>query len=124
MCSESKGALKTRATGAEEARKVGVYVGVMKNQEGVQGCISELSDADLLSNTRALIGRSNQVFAALLVHLGEVEARGLRRTRGCSSLYAYCVYDIRLSEDAAVRRVTAACLVRQFPALLAAIAAG
>jgi hypothetical protein len=96
----------------------------VQNQEGVQRCISELSDAELLSNTRALIGHSNQVFAALLVHLGEVEARGLHRTRGCSSLYAYCVYDIRLSEDAAVRRVTAARLVRQFPALLEAIAAG
>jgi hypothetical protein len=86
--------------------------------------ISELADAELLSNTRALVGRSNQVFAALLAHLGEVEARGLHRTRACSSLYAYCVYELRLSEDAAVRRVTAARLVRQFPALLDAVAAG
>jgi hypothetical protein len=86
--------------------------------------ISELADAELLSNTRALVGRSNQVFAALLAHLGEVEARGLHRTRACSSLYAYCLYELRLSEDAAVRRVTAARLVRQFPALLDAVAAG
>jgi hypothetical protein len=45
--------------------------------------ISSLSDPELLANTRALIGRSNQVLAALLAHLGEVEARGLHRTRAC-----------------------------------------
>jgi hypothetical protein len=86
--------------------------------------ISQLSDTELLANTRGLIGRSNQVFAALLAHLGEVEARGLHRTRACSSLYAYCIYELRLSEDAAVRRVAAARLVRQFPVLLDAVAAG
>jgi 5-methylcytosine-specific restriction endonuclease McrA len=86
--------------------------------------ISALSDAELLANTRALIGRSNQVLAALLAHLGEVEARGLHRTRACSSLYAYCIYELRLSEDAAVSRVAAARLVRRFPELLDAVAAG
>jgi hypothetical protein len=96
----------------------------MQNQQREEMSISQLSDTELLSNTRALIGRSNQVFAALLAHLGEVEARGLHRTRACSSLYAYCIYELRLSEDAAVRRVTAARFVRQFPALLKAIAAG
>jgi hypothetical protein len=89
-----------------------------------QGMVSALSDAELLANTRGLIGRSNQVFAALLAHLGEVEARGLHRTRACSSLYAYCIYELRLSEDGAVRRVAAARLVRRFPELLEAVAAG
>src|SRR5690349_24029398 len=86
--------------------------------------ISQLSDAELLANTRGLIGRSNEVFAALLAHLGEVEARGLYRERACSSLFAYCLYELRLSEDEAVRRVTAARLVRKFPELLDAVAAG
>src|SRR5688572_15239996 len=86
--------------------------------------VSELSDAELLANTRGLIGRSNQVLAALLAHLGEVEARGLHRQRACSSLYAYCIYELRLSEDEAVRRVSAARLVRRFPELLDAIATG
>jgi hypothetical protein len=86
--------------------------------------ISSLSDPELLANTRALIGRSNQVLAALLAHLGEVEARGLHRTRACSSLYAYCIYELRLSEDAAVSRVSAARLARRFPELLDAVAAG
>jgi 5-methylcytosine-specific restriction endonuclease McrA len=83
-----------------------------------------LSDDELLAATRSLIGRSNQLLATLLAHLGEVEARGIHRTRACSSLYAYCIYELRLSEDEAFRRVTAARLVRRFPSLLGAVAAG
>jgi hypothetical protein len=85
---------------------------------------AELSDAELLTATRRLVGRSNQLLAALLAHLGEVEARGIHRTRACSSLYTYCIYELRYSEDEAFRRVAAARLVRRFPALLNAIASG
>jgi 5-methylcytosine-specific restriction endonuclease McrA len=86
--------------------------------------LGELSDAELLTATRSLVGRSNQLLGALLAHLGEVEARGIHRTRACSSLYTYCIYELRYSEDEAFRRVAAARLVRRFPALLDAIAAG
>jgi hypothetical protein len=85
---------------------------------------AELSDAELLAATRSLVGRSNQLLAALLVYLGEVEARGIHRTRACSSLYTYCIYELRFSEDEAFRRVAAARLVRRFPALWDAVAAG
>jgi hypothetical protein len=85
---------------------------------------AELSDAELLAATRGLVGRSNQLLAALLAHLGEVETRGIHRTRACSSLYTYCIYELRFSEDEAFRRVAAARLVRRFPALWDAIAAG
>ena len=53
------------------------------------GSLEHLSDAELLAGTRSLVGRSNQLLAALLAHLGEVEARGVHRTRACSSLYTY-----------------------------------
>jgi hypothetical protein len=85
---------------------------------------AQLSDAELLVATRRLVGRSNQLLAALLAHLAELEARGIHRTRACSSLYVYCIYELRLSEDQAYRRVAAARLVRRFPALLDSIAAG
>ncbi|HWP07005.1 MAG TPA: hypothetical protein VNN72_14730, partial [Polyangiaceae bacterium] len=65
----------------------------------------------------------HQVFAALLEHLAEVDARGLHRTRACSSLYTYCVYELRFSEDAAARRSAAAKFARRFPAILGAVAA-
>jgi hypothetical protein len=85
---------------------------------------TELSDAELLTATRGLVGRSNQLMASLLAHLGEVEARGIHRTRACASLYAYCIFELRFSEDEAFRRVTAARLVRRFPELLDAVASG
>ncbi|HET9930049.1 MAG TPA: HNH endonuclease signature motif containing protein [Polyangiaceae bacterium] len=83
-----------------------------------------LSDEELLVATRRLVGRSNQLLALLLGHLAEVEARGLHRIRACSSLYAYCIYELRFSEDEACRRVAAARLVRRFPVLLDVVAAG
>jgi hypothetical protein len=86
--------------------------------------LAHLSDTELLSNTRILVGKSNQVFAALLAHLAEVDARGLHRTRACASLYTYCIYELRFSEDAAARRVGATKLVKRFPLLLDAIANG
>jgi hypothetical protein len=89
-----------------------------------QAAPTALSDAELLTATRGLVGRSNQLLASLLAHLGEVEARGIHRTRACASLYAYCIYELRFSEDEAFRRVTAARLVRRFPALLDAVASG
>nr|HMR09712.1 hypothetical protein [Polyangiaceae bacterium] len=86
--------------------------------------LDHLTDAELLGSTRSMVGRSNVVFAALLAHLAEVEARRVFRERACSSLYAYCVYELRMSEDAAQRRVQAARLVRKFPELLEVVAAG
>ena len=86
--------------------------------------LAGLSDAELLTATRRLVGRSNQLLASLLEHLAEVEARGIHRARACASLYTYCIYELRFSEDEAFRRVSAARLVRRFPALLDAIAAG
>src|SRR6478736_2551315 len=86
--------------------------------------LATVSDAELLATTQRLAGTSNQVFAALLEHLAEVDARGLHRTRACSSLYTYCIYELRFSEDAAARRSAAAKLVRRFPVVLDAVAAG
>src|SRR5687767_4685866 len=86
--------------------------------------LTELSDAELLTATRGLVGRSNQLLSSLLEHLAEVEARGIHRARACASLYTYCIYELRFSEDEAFRRISAARLVRRFPALLDAIATG
>src|SRR5690349_13362307 len=86
--------------------------------------LAHLSDDELLSSTRRLVGKSNHVLATLLLHLAEVETRGAHRTRRCASLYTYCIYELRFSEDAAARRSAAARLVKQFPILFSAIADG
>jgi hypothetical protein len=86
--------------------------------------LAHVSDEEVLARTRRLVGRSNLLLAELLAHLAEVEVRGIHRTRACSSLYAYCTYELRFSEDEAFRRVAAARLIRRFPPLLDALASG
>jgi hypothetical protein len=71
-----------------------------------------------------LTARSNVALADLLAYLGEVGARGIHRTRACASLYTYCIYELRMSEDAAFRRSKAARLVREYPELRDAVAKG
>ncbi|HWA76247.1 MAG TPA: HNH endonuclease [Polyangiaceae bacterium] len=91
---------------------------------GASARLAHLSDSELLTRTQDLAGKANQLLAALLDHLAEVEARGLHRQRACSSLYTYCIYELRFSEDAAARRSSAAKLARRFPAILLAVSAG
>src|SRR6185436_4810575 len=86
--------------------------------------LASLSDDDLFVTVQRLTARSNVTLANLLAHLGEVERRGIHRLRACASLYAYCVYELRLSEDAAYRRSKAARLVREYPELQDAVAKG
>src|SRR5690606_2078038 len=86
--------------------------------------LDHVSNSELHLSTRRLVGRSNQILAALLAHLGEIEARGIHRERACASLHTYLVYELRLSEDAAFRRGRAARLCREFPVILEHIAAG
>lgn len=83
-----------------------------------------IADDVLLANVRKLVARTNNALADLLAHLAEVEARGIHRQRACASLYTYCAYELRMSEDEAFRRAKAARLVRQYPELLERIASG
>src|SRR5262245_13827966 len=86
--------------------------------------LAHVSNDELLAHTRRLVGKSNQLLAELLRHLAEIEVRGAHRSRRCASLYTYCIYELRFSEDAAARRSAAARFVREFPPLLDAVAAG
>jgi hypothetical protein len=86
--------------------------------------LEQVSDDELLWSGCRLVGQSNRVLAALLAHLAEVEARGLHRVRACASLYTYCVYELRMSEDTAFRRVAASRWVTRFPPLLGAVERG
>jgi hypothetical protein len=96
----------------------------MDNPSPTLYSLEHLSDDELHRGTRRLIGRSNQVLAALLAHLAEVESRGIHRERACASLGTYCIYELRLSEDEAFRRAKASRIARQFPILFEQVAAG
>src|SRR4051812_617587 len=88
------------------------------------GTLASLSNDDLFVIVQRLTARSNVTLADLLAHLGEVERRGIHRLRACASLYSYCIYELRMSEDAAYRRAKAARLVREYPELHDAVAKG
>jgi hypothetical protein len=86
--------------------------------------LEAVSDDALHATVKSLVLRHNALTADLLAHLAEVDARGIYRERACSSLYTYCIYELRLSEDEAQRRVRAARTARAFPMLFEMLADG
>jgi hypothetical protein len=53
--------------------------------------LTKLSDKDLHSETKALVGQERQVLTMILYHLKEMERRRLFSDFGCSSLFDYAV---------------------------------
>jgi len=86
--------------------------------------LTSLSDAALLRDLAALIAHDRVTMAAILAHIAEVDARRLYVPAGYPSMHAYCVGELRLSEDAAFRRIRAARAGREFPTLFAGLAQG
>ena len=86
--------------------------------------LAHLSDEVLLRDLAALVVRDRVTTAALLAHIAEVDARRLYVPAGYPSMHAYCVDELRLSENAAYKRIQAARAARQFPALFVALAEG
>ena len=86
--------------------------------------LGHVPDDALHEGVKNLVGRHNVLTADLLAHLAEVEVRGIYRERACSSLYTYCVYELRFSEDEAQRRSQAARTARRFPMLFDMLAEG
>ena len=62
--------------------------------------------------------------AALLADIGEFDARRLYVPAAYSSMHAYCVHELHLSDDAALKRIRAARIGRTIPAIFPAVADG
>lgn len=86
--------------------------------------IRQLSNERLLAETRRVAATERRSTADLLALLIEVERRGVYLPMGYSSLFAYCMRALHLSEQAAFSRITAARAARRFPTLLDGLAAG
>lgn len=86
--------------------------------------LSHLSDFLLLRGLSELVAHDRATTAALLAHIAEVDARKLYVPAAHSSMYAYCVHELRLSEEAAFKRIHAARTARRFPAIFRAVADG
>src|SRR3954471_6398382 len=92
----------------------------MSNQYRLVG----LGNSELLAGLSALVRQSSVLTGRLLAHLVELEERKLHLELGFSSLFAYCVEALGMSEGAAGRRVTAARVCRRFPELFEHVARG
>ena len=86
--------------------------------------LSHLNNETVLRQLTRLIGHDRQHEAKVLAHIGEVDARQLYAQAAYSSMFAYCLGELRLSEAEAFRRITAARAARRFPVLLHKVAAG
>ena len=75
-------------------------------------------DHVLLRDLASLIVRDRATTCELLQHLAEVRERRLHVAAGHSSLYRYCVAELRMSEDAAYKRIQAARAASDFPEIL------
>jgi 5-methylcytosine-specific restriction endonuclease McrA len=86
--------------------------------------LSHLSDSTLLRSLATLVSRDRVTTAEILAHMAEVDARKLYRQAAYPSMYAYGVGELRMSEDAAYKRIQAARVARRFPAVFTAVADG
>ena len=84
----------------------------------------QLRDEELIATLMRCVKEDRDVTARLLVHLGEVDARGLFRDLGFSSMFDYAVQALHMSESEAGLRLRAARLGREFPSALAMVARG
>ncbi|MGH7731798.1 MAG: HNH endonuclease, partial [Candidatus Eiseniibacteriota bacterium] len=84
----------------------------------------QLSDSALLHRLHLLVAHDCATTAELLDHIAEVDERRLYLPAAYPSMFAYCVGEFHLSEDAAFKRIQAARAARRFPAIFEAVAQG
>jgi hypothetical protein len=86
--------------------------------------VSSLGDVELIAGLRRLVRADQALTARLLLHLGEVDSRGLYREHAFDSMFAYAVEELHMSEAEAYLRIQAARAARQFPLVLQMLAKG
>ena len=80
--------------------------------------VARMDDGALIARLQRLVQHDRALTARLLLHLGEVEARGLFRDQAFSSMFEYAVEALRMSPAEAYVRLRAAKLAREFPPVL------
>lgn len=69
--------------------------------------ISKLTDEELLRETKNLVHMQRKTLVQIIDHLIEVQRRRLYAELGYSSLFKYLVFELKYSEGAAWRRISA-----------------
>ncbi|MEO5989343.1 MAG: HNH endonuclease [Candidatus Eisenbacteria bacterium] len=83
-----------------------------------------LADHVLLHDLKAIVARANATTADMLAHIAEVDERRLYLPAAYPSMYLYCVGELHMSEDSALKRIQAARAARRFPGIFDAVAEG
>src|SRR5881409_3547067 len=86
--------------------------------------LSHVSDQALGRDLAALVARERAATADVVAHIAEFDARKLYLPAAHPSMFAYCLGELRLSEDATSKRIQAVRAARRCPAVLAALAEG
>jgi hypothetical protein len=82
----------------------------------------DVADDALERSLRELLQASDRTEARIVAHLAELDARRLHLKAGGSSLFAYCLQQLGLSETEAFHRITAARLARRYPIIFELLA--
>ncbi|HET8937747.1 MAG TPA: hypothetical protein VFN67_30090 [Polyangiales bacterium] len=86
--------------------------------------VCAFTDAELVRGLQRLVKADRTLSAELLVHLGEVEARGLYREHAYSTMFDYCRSALGMSDAEAGLRVLAARVGRRFPLVVERLGMG
>ena len=82
---------------------------------------SQLSDVTVLNEAPAMAAGERSHTADLLVRIAEIDRRRLYLPAGYPTMSAYCVGELRFSEDKAAKRIHAARTAVRFPVLFEAL---
>jgi hypothetical protein len=74
-----------------------------------------INDKTLLNQTKLLVSKERRLLKEILEHLQEIYDRRLFADLGYSSLFKYLVKELKYSEGAAARRISALRLVKKVP---------
>jgi hypothetical protein len=80
--------------------------------------VESLSSDGLVARLDELVSNEHSIVVDSIVHLAELERRGLHVAMGHPSTFDYCVKRLRLTKGCAYRRTTCARLITRFPAAL------
>lgn len=86
--------------------------------------LKHLTDETLLKDIKRLIQTERILLTQVLFHLREIDRRKLYADLNYSSLYEYCIKELRYTEASAHRRITAARLLGEIPELEKKISSG
>jgi hypothetical protein len=86
--------------------------------------MKHLNDMELITETKLRAAKEKEATVNLIECLREVDRRKLFLEYGCSSLFKFCLKELKLSEGAAQRRIEVMRLGKKIPELNEAIKSG